>query len=237
MGFFKKVLSAFDDSVRFLSNPSKVLAMVEDIHRPSGKLDLNSVFVKADGFLDIVSPSHNAVQTWSTGQSTTAGQSPYFQQIAPIILDFFLPGAGSMARGVDGASNGKTTQAIMGVAGGVAGMSGWTDYSVLGVDGKTIGTVASMAGKGYAIYDAAGNLKGYQGVTMPNSVSDIQQGIPAYSSTFAGQPYGNLIGATGPGTNEAANAIIANAEKQASDRKILVIAAAAAVALYLSRSA
>lgn len=236
MGFFSKVLSAFEDSVTFLSNPSKVLAMVEDIHRPSGKLDLNSVFVKADGFLDVVSPSHNTVQTWSTGQSTTAGQSPYFQQIAPIILDFFLPGAGSLAKGVDGASNGNTTQAILGVAGGVAGVSGYTEYSVFGIDGKTIGSVANMAGKGYAIYDAAGNLKGYQGVTMPNSVSMTQQGIPAYSSTFAGQPYGNLIGATGPGTNDAANAMIAAADKAANDRKILVMGAAAVVLYLLTRS-
>ena len=69
---------------------------------------LGSVFNFLDPILDTVDPMHNKVQTWTTGSSDTAGQRPYFETIAPLIVDAFFPGVGSAigaADGINGAWN------------------------------------------------------------------------------------------------------------------------------------
>lgn len=74
---------------------------------------LRSVFKFIDPILDKLDPMHNKVQTWTTGQKTTAGQAPYFEKIAPVILDVFLPGVGSAVGAADAGSNGNWTGAIV----------------------------------------------------------------------------------------------------------------------------
>lgn len=251
MGFFSKLFSAIDDSIQktafYFTHPSEAMALKEDLVTPRD-VSYQGFFRKVDPILDILSPSHNIVQEWTTGSATTEGQSPYFEKIAPVIVSAFFPVAGSFLSGVDGVSQGNTKQALIGFTSwgvgsytsalsegqafaGVSNSSTLTNLQTA----QTLGKVVNVGVGAYNLYNAQDQLMASTGRII-NMVSDTQQSIPAYSSTFAGQPYGNLIGATGPGTNDAANAMIAAAEKQASDRKFLVIGALAALAYYLSRS-
>lgn len=255
MGFFSKLFSAIDDSIQktvhLVTHPSEAMALKEDLVTPRD-VSYQGLFRKVDPILDILSPSHNIVQEWSTGSATTEGQSPYFEKIAPIIVSWFFPTAGAFASGVDGVSQGNTTQAVIGFTGYAVGsyanaanaananavaQGGTASTSMLSnlQTAQTIGKVVQVGVGAYNLYNANDQLVASTGRIM-NMVSDTQQSIPAYSSTFAGQPYGNLIGATGPGTNDAANAMIAAAEKSANDRKIMVMGAAVAVLYLLTRS-
>lgn len=252
MGFFSKLFSAIDDSIQktvhLVTHPSEAMALKEDLVTPRD-VSYQGLFKKVDPVLDILSPSHNIVQEWSTGSATTEGQSPYFEKIAPIIVSWFFPTAGAFASGVDGVSQGNTTQAVVGFT--TWGVGSYTSalqagQAASGVQAtsstlsnlqtaQTIGKVVQVGVGAYNLYNAQDQLVASTGRII-NMNSDTQQSIPAYSSTFAGQPYGNLIGATGPGTNDAANAMIAAAEKSANDRKILVMGAAVAVLYLLTRS-
>lgn len=251
MGFFSKLFSAIDDSIQktvhLITHPSEAMALKEDLVTPRD-VSYQGFFKKVDPVLDILSPSHNIVQEWSTGRATTEGQSPYFEKIAPVVVSAFFPVAGAFLSGVDGVSQGNTKQAVIGFTSwgigsyataisegsAAAGLSQSSTISNLQT-AQTLGKVVQVGVGAYNLYNAQDQLLASTGRII-NMVSDTQQSIPAYNSTFAGQPYGNLIGATGPGTNDAANAMIAAAEKSANDRKILVMGAAVAVLYLLTRS-
>lgn len=235
MGFFKSVVSAITNSVKTISNPSKMMAMKEDLLRPGGSLTLDDAFRRADPMLDTISPMHNIVQERTTGQSTTEGQSPYFQTIAPIIVDMFFPGAGSMAAGISNISDGNTAKGITQFAGGYIGQVG-SAYSAAGQASGWIGAAGSAVKIGstaYAIYDKADNLKGYFGEPPPNMVSTIQQAAPAYASTGAGTAYGKFSNAVDQAANDAA--VSANRQKAmtAARDKNIGLLALAALGLYL----
>lgn len=251
MGFFSRLFSAIDDSVQqtvhLLTHPSEAMALKEDLVTPRD-VSYQGFFKKVDPVLDILSPSHNIVQEWSTGSATTEGQSPYFEKIAPVVVSAFFPTAGAFLSGVDGVSQGNTTQAVIGFTGwgvgsytsaiqagqAASGVTATSSTLTSLQTAQTLGKVVNLGVGVYNLYNAQDQL-----VASVGRISDMgnnQPAIPAYSSTFAGQPYGNLIGATGPGTNDAANAMIADAEKSANERKILVMGAAVAVLYLLTRS-
>lgn len=239
MGWFSDALSSIDDAFQkgkhLIENPSEALALKEDLLTPR-KINLDTAFTKADTVLDILDPMHNFVQTKTTGKSTTEGQSPYFQKIAPMIVDWFLPGAGSAAVAVSGVSDGNTKQVVQGAAGAVTGFystsTGAGEASFFGVSGQNIGKFVSLGAKAYAIYDASDSLMGYKGQAPVNMISTTQQATPIYSASQSGTPYGRMTGATGPGTNEAANAAILAAYNEAESRKTLAIIGVALAGLY-----
>ncbi|WP_295002951.1 hypothetical protein [uncultured Dechloromonas sp.] len=227
MGFFKSVVQAVTNSVKTISNPSKMLSMREDVLRPGGSLTLDDFFKRVDPVLDTLDPMHNIVQERTTGSSTTEGQSPYFQTIAPIIVDVFFPGAGSMAAGISNISDGNTAKGVTQFAGGYISQVG-SAYSAIGQGGSWIGAAGSAVKIGataYAVYDRADNLKGYYGAPPPNLVSTTQQAAPAYASTGAGTAYGKFTNAVDPADNAAA--VAANRQKAlttARDKNIALLA-------------
>lgn len=85
---------------------------------------LGSIFNVLDPVLDTVDPMHNKVQEWTTGSKETEKQSPYFETIAPFIVDLFLPGWGSALGAADGASTGNWTKAGLSALGSYAGFTG-----------------------------------------------------------------------------------------------------------------
>lgn len=87
---------------------------------------LGSVFNFLDPILDTIDPMHNKVQTWTTGSKETDGQRPYFETIAPLIIDAFLPGVGSAVGAVDKASTGNWGGAALSALGAVGGMGGFS---------------------------------------------------------------------------------------------------------------
>ncbi|HLO62902.1 MAG TPA: hypothetical protein VK165_08045 [Azonexus sp.] len=228
MGFFKSVVQAVTNSVKTISNPSKMLSMREDVLRPGGSLTLDDFFKRVDPVLDTLDPMHNIVQERTTGQSTTEGQSPYFQKYAPMIVDAFFPGVGTAAAGVSNISDGNTTKGILQVAGGT-----YAQWGGGGGFASGIGSAIKIGAGAYAIYDSANTLKGYYGAPPPNMVSTTQQAAPAYASTGAGTAYGKFTNAVDPAANEAA--VAANRLKAMSDArdKNLGLLALAALGLYL----
>lgn len=220
MGFsIKKLTQAVTNTTKTVLNPVKMTKMVGDLHeldRPT----LDNLFKKIDPVLDALSPSHQIVQEMTTGQTTTEKQSPYFQKIAPMIVNAFFPGAGSAAAAVSNAAEGNYKGAAInaaGAAGGYfAGSGGWT-----GVGGKAL-----LIGVGaYQVVDMAGATKGYYGAPPPNMVSTTQQAAPVYFGASAGTPYGRLTGAQDEGALHAAAAAQLAADQEARNKNLLLLAA------------
>lgn len=235
MGFFKSVVKAVTNSVKTITNPTKMLSMKEDLLRPGGSLTLDDFFKRVDPILDTADPMHNIVQERTTGSATTEGQSPYFQTIAPIIVDMFFPGAGSMASGISNISEGNTAKGVTQFAGGYIGQVG-NAYSSIGQGAGWIGAAGSAVKIGaaaYAIYDRSDTLKGYYGAPPPNMVSTTQQAAPAYATTGAGTAYGKFSNAVDQSANDAA--VAANRQKAltAARDKNLGLLALATLGLYL----
>jgi len=141
-------------------NPERGFSQ-QEIKQKTGLL--GGIFKHLDPFLDKIDPLHNIVQKATTGESTTEGQSPYFQKIAPMIVDLFLPGVGSAISGLDSASTGNGK----GVLGSVAGMG--LSAGLNGVDLTGMGTTANAA--------ATGAIKG--GVSSAISGNNILRGALA----------------------------------------------------------
>lgn len=247
MGFFKKLFSAIDDSIQktvyYVSHPSEALALKEDLMTPRD-ISYDGFFKKVDPVLDILSPSHNIVQEATTGSATTQGQLPYFEKIAPVIISAFFPVAGSLASGVNGVSQGKTTQAVVGLVGyGVgsytsalseanayAGVVNGSETGLISIsNAQMLGKLVNAGAGAYALYDAADKLKATTGKVV-NMVSQSQQTIPIYSSANAGTPYGMLSGDGIANPNGALNAQFIEANKNAEVNRALILLAV--VGLY-----
>ena len=135
---------------------------------------LNTVFKYVDPFIDTVDPLHNEVQTWTTGSSTTKGQSPYFETIFPMVVDLFAPGVGSAIGAADKASTGNyigaglsalSAYGALGSAGSAAADAGTTGLTATEGMSSTAGTAAgSTASDAVATYPAG---------TMTNSGGEI----------------------------------------------------------------
>lgn len=99
---------------------------------------LGQVFDFIDPILDKVDPIHNKVQEWTTGSKETAGQRPYFETIAPAIIDAFFPLVGTAISAV----NSATKEDGRGVAGSVASLA---TPNVTGFDSAAVNAAATGA--------------------------------------------------------------------------------------------
>lgn len=225
-------------AIKLRFDPKTAAEMKLELLKPSEKPTLDNLFKKLDPFLDTIDPMHDAVQKWTTGQSTTEGQSPYFQKIAPTIVNFFFPGAGSAVAAVSAGFEGDTKGAITNAAGATVGYFG-TGGSVMGVSGQTVGRVASIAGTAYAL-NQMNNTAGYGFFTAsgdliatPNSESAMS--TPIYESGSYSNPYALAAHFNSPGTNEAANAAIIDAQAKAQQNQSLMIGAALLLLYFFAR--
>lgn len=250
MGFFSKLFSAIDDSIQstihLVTHPSEAMALKEDLVTPRD-VSFQGFFKKVDPVLDILSPLHNIVQEATTGSATTEGQSPYFEKIAPVILSFFFPTAGALASGVDGVSQGNTTQAIIGFTGygissyasaanaanaNVIAQGGTADTSLLSnlSTARTLGKVVQVGVGAYNLYDAQDKMIAST-ARIANMVSDTQQSTPIYSAANAGSAYGMLAGDGISNPTGALAAQVMNAGNEAENNKAFLILAV--LGLYL----
>lgn len=182
-----------------------------------GKTGLLGGFFKAvDPILDKIDPMHNKVQTWTTGSSDTEGQMPYFQKIAPMILNYFLPGVGSAVSAVDSGTRGDWGGAVSGALGSYLNMTGGIDTGY----GDLANTAATGAITGglqaalsnnptadstlqAALLGGAGGLAG--GVTT-NATSGLGQGL---SNFFGGAAQG-AVSSAGKGSNAVINSALSS---------------------------
>jgi hypothetical protein len=136
---------------------------------------LGSVFRVLDPILDTADPMHNKVQEWTTGSKETEKQSPYFETIAPMVIDAFFPGIGSAIGAVDGASTGNWTK---------AGLSALGSYAQLG----NVGSAAAGAGEGLSASGGLGSVSsGGIGTTgAMEATGSLGTGISAGSSSGVG---------------------------------------------------
>lgn len=167
---------------------------------------LGGVFNFLDPILDTVDPMHNQVQTWTTGSKTTKGQSPYFEAIAPIILDAFLPGVGSAVGAVDKGSNGNwggsalsalSAYGSLGSAGAVADTgAGLTATEGLASTAPAYEGAGTAAGSGFSGADSFGSLSASgSGVGAANSGADaLGSGVSAGSSGVNSAQLGTMAG-------------------------------------------
>lgn len=206
----------------------------EDLMSPRD-VTLNGFFEKVDPILDTVDPAHNEVQTATTGSRLTKGQSPYFQTIAPVIVNAFFPGAGTMAQGISNISDGQTTKGVLTFASGYAGQvsSAYSSVGQVNQTAQAIGWAAKIGSTAYAIYDASDKLVGYYGAgsTPVNMVNEgqAQKGISLSNAPGA---YSNFAGTTDT-TNQAFVAKLAEAD--AANKKSAAFIIVAIAALYFAR--
>jgi len=259
MGFFSglthfvsQVFASADDSVQkslhLLTHPSEAMALKEDLVTPRD-VSYQGFFRKVDPVLDILSPSHNVVQTGTTGSSTTEGQSPYFEKIAPVVVSAFFPAAGAFLSGVDGVSQGNTTQAVLGFTSW--GVSSYTSALSSGVSdvqaaggtvsastisnlqtAQTLGTVVKVGAGAYKLYDAQDKLIAVAGVNIPNMINDKQaySGISQNTGTQGGAY--NYFTHTQDTTGVAAQMAYDSQKTKGKDYMILAVGA---LALYYMR--
>ena len=146
---------------------------------------LGQVFDFIDPILDTIDPLHNPVQKATTGKSDTAGQRPYFEKIAPMIVDAFLPGIGTAMSGVNAASKGDMAGLAAAIAsygvGSALNMGGGAD-AVSGM-GPTISNTQALTGTANAGINA--------GVT--SALSGLAGGL-AGMAAGSGQKLGDITG-------------------------------------------
>lgn len=250
MGFFSKLAKSIKKSVKeinhLLTHPSEAMALKEDLVRPS-KLSYGGFFKKIDPILDTLDPGHNLVQEALTGQSTTEGQLPYFEKIAPVIVSYFFPVAGSLANGVSGVSEGNKQQAIIGFTsygiGSYASAASAANANIIAQGGtsstsiisnlstaQTIGKVVNLGVGAYNFYDAQDKMVAST-ARIANMVSDKQQSTPIYSAANAGTAYGMLAGDGISNPTGALAAQVMNAGNEAENNKAFLVLAV--LGLYL----
>lgn len=223
MGFsLKKALK-----LRF--DPKTAIKAKTTLLTPSKSLTLDNIFQKLDPLLDTIDPLHNQVQIWTTGQKTTAGQSPYFQKIAPQIVNMFFPGVGSAVASVSAFNEGDQKAGIQNAAGAVVGYMGNNGQMFNGY-GQMIGKVVGIGSMAYGYMSASGDLK----ATFEDPTTKGVQVQPIYESGSYQNPFALAAHYNTPGTNEAANAAINAAAEQAAKNRALIIGAVILAGLYVA---
>ena len=161
---------------------------------------LGGFFNFVDPILDTIDPMHNQVQTWTTGSETTKGQSPYFETIAPLIVDAFFPGVGSAIGAVDKGSNGNWGGAALSALGSYAQMGSLGSAASSGANGGLAATESAGTGLASTGGEAAGSVSSgaeiassadaANAATMAENTSSLGSGLsaPAASSYSAYQP-------------------------------------------------
>lgn len=122
---------------------------------------LGGFFDFVDPILDKIDPMHNKVQTWTTGSSETEGQRPYFETIAPMIIDAFLPGVGSAVGAVDKGSNGNWTGAGISALGAMYGLGSLGSTGSSAASGAEAASAASAADDAAVAGSTASNASNY----------------------------------------------------------------------------
>jgi len=174
---------------------------------------LGGVFKFLDPILDTLDPLHNPIQKATTGESTTEGQMPYFQKIAPMILDAFLPGVGSIVGGVDSATrlDGKGLLGNIAGYGITQGLTG-TDLTGLGTTANAAATGAIKGGVSSAISGEnilKGALSGGLGGGVTSGLGSMFNN--SNFSSPAGKAVGDFI--SGAGGNLASNLFNKNSQQ------------------------
>jgi hypothetical protein len=163
---------------------------------------LGSVFRVLDPILDTVDPMHNKVQEWTTGSKDTEKQSPYFETIAPMIVDAFLPGWGSALGAVDGASTGNWTKAGLSALGSYAGFAGQGAGAASGASEGLQASEGLTASQGLQASDGLSSTSGYAAGDLGSGVSGAGQ----YSLGHSGD-YSNAFSATNPSFASSGNTL------------------------------
>lgn len=195
---------------------------------------LHEAFKFLDPILDTIDPLHNQVQKWTTGSSTTEGQSPYFQAIAPAILSAFFPAAGAALGSVDALSRGDNKALLSsiagyGLSGALNGMDlGYGNVANAAASGAIKGGVSGAIGGGDFKSALKGALMGGLGGGVSGSLSGAgplaqiaaQGGMGALNSLLSGKgagqgalsgllsgAVGSLSGQYAPSFGKAGNAL------------------------------
>lgn len=163
---------------------------------------LGSVFNFLDPILDDVDPMHNPVQTWTTGSSETKGQRPYFEAIAPLIVDAFLPGVGSAIGAADKASTGNWTGAGLSALGSYAQMGSLGSTAAEGANGGLAATEAT-SGLSSTGGEAAGTVS--SGSEIANSADAANAASNAANTSQYGMSYGGEVNSFGQAPASSVN--------------------------------
>lgn len=156
---------------------------------------LKKIFKVIDPILDKIDPLHNKVQAWTTGQSTTEGQAPYFEKIAPVIIDIFLPGVGSAVGSVDAASSGNYKGAVIYAASAYAqGLGAGTSSTANTASGYSAGDLGT---------GITANTSNGVGVGLANSGASSATGAGISGTVNSGFSFG--AGVSGAATSGAAS--------------------------------
>lgn len=174
---------------------------------------LAGIFKILDPFLDKIDPLHNPIQKATTGESTTEGQSPYFQKIAPMIIDAFLPGVGSIVSGINAGATGDGKGVLGAVAGGTLGAG------LNGVDITGMGNLANAAATGAIKGGVSSAISGdniLKGALSGGLGGGVTSGLGSmFNNSNFSSPAGRAVGdfISGAGGNLASNLFNKNSQQ------------------------
>ena len=119
-GGFRDINAYNWDAARGLTADRSQYMNIDD----SGGGLLGGIFGVLDPVLDTLDPFHNTGQDAITGLIGADSQEQAFGTIAPMVLNYFFPGAGSALSAADSASTGNWNGALTNAAGAYLGATG-----------------------------------------------------------------------------------------------------------------
>jgi len=119
-GGFRDINAYNWDAARGLTTDRSQYLNIDD----SGGGLLGGIFGVLDPVLDKLDPLHNTGQDAITGLIGADSQEQAFGTIAPMVLNYFFPGAGSALSAADSASTGNWNGALTNAAGAYLGATG-----------------------------------------------------------------------------------------------------------------
>jgi len=155
---------------------------------------LGGIFGVLDPVLDKLDPLHNTGQDAVTGLIGADSQEQAFGTIAPMVLNYFFPGAGSALSAADSASTGNWTGALTNAAGAYLGATGGIDTGYGAVANAAATGAASNAlnsfGQGGDLADmfkaaAMGGLGGAAGSGVGQLTSNLSPTLSGFLSGAA----------------------------------------------------
>lgn len=155
---------------------------------------LGGIFGVLDPVLDKLDPMHNTGQDFATKLIGADTQEQAFSTIAPMVLNYFLPGAGSALSAADAASTGNWTGALTNAAGAYIGATGGIDTGYGATANAAANGAASSAinsfGQGGDLADmfkaaAMGGLGGAAGSGVGKLTSNLSPTLSGFLSGAA----------------------------------------------------
>lgn len=119
-GGFRDINAYNWDAARGLTADRSQYINIDD----SGTGLFGSIFAFADPILDKIDPLHNTAQNLVTKWLGFDSQERAFSAIAPMVVDYFLPGVGSGLSAANAASMGNWGGVLTGALGAYTGMTG-----------------------------------------------------------------------------------------------------------------